>query len=144
MAGSGGTANSTVNLTVPDSAASGTDVTLTIEVQNAAGTDMNYIVLRFSVAAKVTIVGCQTKCIMILGYSLLYMLMLAYLFALLNKLHLVCCTFPTRSSFVASAFWCPVVFSILQMKTCHIQRLKNTFVALVSSSNTHLRQNEFQ
>lgn len=61
MAGSGGTANSTVNLTVPDSAASGTDVTLTIEVQNAAGTDMNYIVLRFTVVAKVTIVGCQTK-----------------------------------------------------------------------------------
>lgn len=90
MAGSGGTANSTVNLTVPDSAASGTDVTLTIEVQNAAGTDMNYIVLRFSVAAKVTIVGCQTKC-MILDYTLLYMLTLAYPSVLLNKLHLVRC-----------------------------------------------------
>lgn len=41
-----------VTLTVPASAASGTDVTLIIEAQNAA-TDINYAVLRFSVAAKV-------------------------------------------------------------------------------------------
>lgn len=54
-AGSGGTANSTVNMTVPAGASSGTDVTLTIEVQNAAGTDINYAVLRFLVAAQVTI-----------------------------------------------------------------------------------------
>lgn len=51
-AGSGGAANGTVTLTVPASAASGTDVTLIIEAQNA-GTDINYAVLRFSVAAKV-------------------------------------------------------------------------------------------
>ncbi|CAK6969157.1 von Willebrand factor A domain-containing protein 7-like [Scomber scombrus] len=61
-AGSGGKANGTVTLTVPASAESGTDVTLTIEVENAAATDINYAVLRFSVAAKVTDVnrpGCQ-------------------------------------------------------------------------------------
>lgn len=38
---------------VPARAASGTDVTLTIVAKNAAATDMNYAVLRFSVAAKV-------------------------------------------------------------------------------------------
>ena len=52
-AGSGGKANGTVTLTVPASAESGTDVTLTTEVENAAATDINYAVLRFSVAAKV-------------------------------------------------------------------------------------------
>lgn len=52
-AGSGRKANGTVTLTVPASAASGTDVTLTIEVENAAATDINYSVLRFSVASKV-------------------------------------------------------------------------------------------
>ena len=49
----GGTANGTVTLTVPETAASGTDVTLTIEAQNAATTDINYALLRFSVSAKV-------------------------------------------------------------------------------------------
>lgn len=53
--GSGSGANGTVAMTVPAGATSGTDVTLTIEVQNAAGTDINYAVLRFLVAAKVTI-----------------------------------------------------------------------------------------
>ncbi|KAM7393983.1 hypothetical protein PAMP_020812 [Pampus punctatissimus] len=61
-AGSGGKANGTVTLTVPVSAASGTDVTLTIEAENAAATDINYVVIWFSVAAKVTDVNrpvCQ-------------------------------------------------------------------------------------
>uniref|UniRef100_A0A671ULV9 von Willebrand factor A domain containing 10, tandem duplicate 2 n=1 Tax=Sparus aurata TaxID=8175 RepID=A0A671ULV9_SPAAU len=53
-AGGGGTANGTVTVTVPASAASGTDVTLTIEAENAAATDVNYAVLRFSVAPRVT------------------------------------------------------------------------------------------
>lgn len=51
--GSGGKANGTATLTVPTTAATGTDVTLTIEAENAAAGDMNYVVLRFSVAAKV-------------------------------------------------------------------------------------------
>ncbi|XP_061625320.1 von Willebrand factor A domain-containing protein 7-like [Phyllopteryx taeniolatus] len=53
-ADSGGKANDTVSLTVPESAPSGTDVTLTIEAENAAATEINFVVLRFSVAAKVT------------------------------------------------------------------------------------------
>ncbi|XP_029003260.1 von Willebrand factor A domain-containing protein 7-like isoform X2 [Betta splendens] len=52
-ASSGEKAHGTVTLTVPATAASGTDVTLTIEVENEAASDMNYSVLRFSVAAKV-------------------------------------------------------------------------------------------
>ncbi|XP_061888792.1 von Willebrand factor A domain-containing protein 7-like [Entelurus aequoreus] len=52
--GNGGKANGTVTLTAPDTATSGTDVTLTIEAEDAAATDINYVVLRFSVAAKVT------------------------------------------------------------------------------------------
>lgn len=40
-------------LTVPSTAASGSDVTLTIEVQNTANSETNYAVLRFSVTAKV-------------------------------------------------------------------------------------------
>ncbi|XP_033478945.1 von Willebrand factor A domain-containing protein 7 [Epinephelus lanceolatus] len=52
-AGSGGKANGTVTVTAPASAASGTDVTLTIEAEDAAATDINYAVLRLSVAAKV-------------------------------------------------------------------------------------------
>ncbi|XP_061625324.1 von Willebrand factor A domain-containing protein 7-like [Phyllopteryx taeniolatus] len=58
----GGRANGTVTLTAPDTAASGTDVTLTIEADDAATTDINYVVLRFSVAAEVTDVNgpvCQ-------------------------------------------------------------------------------------
>lgn len=51
--GSGGNASGTVNMSVPASTVSGSDVTLTIEAQNSAGTDLNYAVLRFSVAAKV-------------------------------------------------------------------------------------------
>ncbi|XP_054634996.1 von Willebrand factor A domain-containing protein 7 [Dunckerocampus dactyliophorus] len=60
--GNGGKANGTVTLTAPDSATSGSDVTLTIEAEDAAATDNNYVVLRFSVAAKVTDVNgplCQ-------------------------------------------------------------------------------------
>ncbi|XP_061686107.1 von Willebrand factor A domain-containing protein 7-like [Syngnathoides biaculeatus] len=53
-ADSRGKANSTVTLTVPDSATSGTDVTLTIEVEDPAADDINYVVLRFSITAKVT------------------------------------------------------------------------------------------
>ncbi|CAN9510134.1 unnamed protein product [Ophioblennius macclurei] len=48
-----GEANGTVTLTIPADAASGTDVTLTIEAKNEAD-DVNFAVLRFSVAAKVT------------------------------------------------------------------------------------------
>ncbi|XP_061131417.1 von Willebrand factor A domain-containing protein 7-like isoform X2 [Syngnathus typhle] len=51
---SGGKANGTVTLTVPDSVASGNDVTLTIEAEDVASSDINYVVLRFSVAAVVT------------------------------------------------------------------------------------------
>ncbi|XP_061572640.1 von Willebrand factor A domain-containing protein 7-like [Cololabis saira] len=53
-AGSEGKANGTVTLTVPASAAPGTDVTLTIEVEDAASDDINFAVFRFSVPAKVT------------------------------------------------------------------------------------------
>lgn len=53
VAGSNGVANGTVTLTVPSTAASGSDVTLTIEAQNTANTETNYVVLRFSVTAKV-------------------------------------------------------------------------------------------
>ncbi|KAM8880382.1 von Willebrand factor A domain-containing protein 7 [Spinachia spinachia] len=49
-----GKANGTVTLTAPASAASGTDVTLTIEAENTAANDINYTVLRLSVVAKVT------------------------------------------------------------------------------------------
>ncbi|XP_061535718.1 von Willebrand factor A domain-containing protein 7-like [Phycodurus eques] len=58
----GGRANGTVTLTAPATAASGMDVTLTIEADDAAATDINYVVLRFSVAAEVTDVNgpvCQ-------------------------------------------------------------------------------------
>ncbi|XP_034450362.1 von Willebrand factor A domain-containing protein 7-like isoform X1 [Hippoglossus hippoglossus] len=69
-AGSGGAANGTVTLTVPGSAVSGTDVTLTIEAENAAASDVNYAVLRLSVVAKVTdtarpvcqVVSTSTNC----------------------------------------------------------------------------------
>ncbi|XP_054460556.1 von Willebrand factor A domain-containing protein 7 [Anoplopoma fimbria] len=69
-AGSGGKANGTITLTVPASAASGTDVTLTIEAENTAANDINYTVLRLSVAAKVTditrpvcqVVSSSTSC----------------------------------------------------------------------------------
>ncbi|XP_042340189.1 von Willebrand factor A domain-containing protein 7-like [Plectropomus leopardus] len=69
-ADSGGKANGTVTLTVPASAASGTDVTLTIEAENAAADDINYVVLRLSVTAKVTditrpvcqVVSSSTSC----------------------------------------------------------------------------------
>ncbi|XP_051939466.1 von Willebrand factor A domain-containing protein 7-like [Hippocampus zosterae] len=59
---SDGKANGTVTLTAPDSAVSGTDVTLTIEAEDAATAGTNYIVLRFSVASEVTDVNrpvCQ-------------------------------------------------------------------------------------
>ncbi|XP_070684547.1 uncharacterized protein [Pempheris klunzingeri] len=54
VAGSGGKVNGTVTLTASDSAASGTDVTLIIEVEDAAAADINYAVLRFSVTARST------------------------------------------------------------------------------------------
>nr|XP_061792057.1 von Willebrand factor A domain-containing protein 7-like [Nerophis lumbriciformis] len=50
QADSGGKANGTVSLTVPESAESGTDVTLTIEVQNEVSADINFAVVRFGVA----------------------------------------------------------------------------------------------
>ncbi|XP_061686245.1 von Willebrand factor A domain-containing protein 7-like [Syngnathoides biaculeatus] len=51
---SGGTANGTVTLTAPNSAVSGTGVSLMIEAEDADGTDINYVVLRFSIAAEMT------------------------------------------------------------------------------------------
>ncbi|XP_057698886.1 von Willebrand factor A domain-containing protein 7-like [Corythoichthys intestinalis] len=53
-AATGGEADGTVTLKAPDRATSGTDVTLTIQVEDATATDINYVVLRFSVTAKVT------------------------------------------------------------------------------------------
>lgn len=53
VAGSDGVANGTVALTVPSTAASGSDVTLTVEVEDTVTSDINYAVLRFSVTAKV-------------------------------------------------------------------------------------------
>ncbi|XP_049576222.1 von Willebrand factor A domain-containing protein 7-like isoform X2 [Syngnathus scovelli] len=50
---SGGNAKGIVTLTAPEGAASGTEVTLKIEVEDAAATDINYVVLRFSVTDKV-------------------------------------------------------------------------------------------
>ncbi|XP_059903279.1 von Willebrand factor A domain-containing protein 7 [Gadus macrocephalus] len=58
--GDGGTANGTVELTVPGAAASGSAVTLTVEAAKDA--DVNYAVLRLALAAKVTDVSgpvCQ-------------------------------------------------------------------------------------
>lgn len=45
----GGSANGTVTITAPVNTTSGTDVTLTIEVEAPGGEDTNYAVLRFSV-----------------------------------------------------------------------------------------------
>ncbi|XP_077380730.1 uncharacterized protein LOC144020798 [Festucalex cinctus] len=53
-AGSGGTTNYTVRLTAPENARSGSDVTLTIEAENEDATDLNFVVLRFSVASTAT------------------------------------------------------------------------------------------
>ena len=50
--GDGGTANGTVELMVPGTAASGSAVTLTVEAAKDA--DVNYAVLRLALAAKVT------------------------------------------------------------------------------------------
>ncbi|KAM9792686.1 von Willebrand factor A domain-containing protein 7-like [Neosynchiropus ocellatus] len=49
----GGRASGTVTLTAPASAASGSDVTLTIVAQNQATADVNYATLRFSIIAEV-------------------------------------------------------------------------------------------
>ena len=49
--GDGGTANGTVELTVPGTAVSGSIVTLTVEA--AKDPDFNYAVLRLAVTAKV-------------------------------------------------------------------------------------------
>ncbi|XP_068572631.1 von Willebrand factor A domain-containing protein 7-like [Cebidichthys violaceus] len=50
----GGSANGTVNLTAPSTTPSGTDVTLTIEVEAPGSADINYVVLRFAVLKTVT------------------------------------------------------------------------------------------
>ncbi|CAB1435590.1 unnamed protein product [Pleuronectes platessa] len=75
-AGSGGTANGTGTLTVPGSAVSGTDVTLTIVAENAAAGDFNYAVLRFSVVSKgngtlntSTVAGAGGENITVVTYS---------------------------------------------------------------------------
>ncbi|XP_054482353.1 von Willebrand factor A domain-containing protein 7-like [Anoplopoma fimbria] len=52
--GTGGSANGTVNLTAPSTTPSGTDVTLTIEVEAPGSADINYVVLRFTVLETVT------------------------------------------------------------------------------------------
>lgn len=52
--GDGGKATGTVTLSIPENSSSGTGVTLTIEAENADATDVNYAVIRLSVAAKVT------------------------------------------------------------------------------------------
>ncbi|KAM6971809.1 von Willebrand factor A domain-containing protein 7-like [Aplochiton taeniatus] len=53
VAASGGGAVGTVTLDVPSGAASGSDVTLTIEAQDSAAADYNYAVLRLAVVATV-------------------------------------------------------------------------------------------
>nr|XP_061792282.1 von Willebrand factor A domain-containing protein 7-like [Nerophis lumbriciformis] len=53
-ADSGGKANGTLSLTVPENAETGTDVTLTIEVENTISADINFAVLRFGVANRVS------------------------------------------------------------------------------------------
>ncbi|XP_047667869.1 von Willebrand factor A domain-containing protein 7-like isoform X2 [Tachysurus fulvidraco] len=50
----GGSANGTVNLTVPENTPSGTDVTVTIEAEAPDGSDFNYAVLHLSVIAPIT------------------------------------------------------------------------------------------
>lgn len=42
-----------LSITPPPTTATGTDVTLTIDVKSSGGADSNYIVLRLSVAEKV-------------------------------------------------------------------------------------------
>ena len=49
-----GQANGTVELTVPASAVSGSDVTLIVEAEDTATADSNYAMLRLSVVAEVT------------------------------------------------------------------------------------------
>ncbi|XP_071377847.1 von Willebrand factor A domain-containing protein 7-like [Centroberyx affinis] len=66
----GGSANGTVTLTAPLNIPSGSDVTLTIEVEAPGATDTNYIVLRFSIINTVTdftrpvcqLLSLQSKC----------------------------------------------------------------------------------
>ncbi|XP_046901560.1 LOW QUALITY PROTEIN: von Willebrand factor A domain-containing protein 7-like [Hypomesus transpacificus] len=50
----GGTAEGTVTLTAPASTASGTDITVTIEMENTGTSDTNYAVLQLSVVTKIT------------------------------------------------------------------------------------------
>ena len=50
----GGSANGTVTLVVPENTPSGSDVTVTVEVEAPGGADSNYAVLRLSVVAPVT------------------------------------------------------------------------------------------
>ncbi|XP_026795889.3 von Willebrand factor A domain-containing protein 7-like [Pangasianodon hypophthalmus] len=51
---SGGSANGTVILTVPENTSSGTDVTVTIEAEAPDGSDFNYAVQRIAIVAPVT------------------------------------------------------------------------------------------
>ncbi|KAF4090716.1 hypothetical protein AMELA_G00055260 [Ameiurus melas] len=51
---SGGSANDTVTLTVPENTASGTDVTVTIQAEAPDGSDSNFSVLRLAVISPVT------------------------------------------------------------------------------------------
>ncbi|XP_026795878.3 von Willebrand factor A domain-containing protein 7-like [Pangasianodon hypophthalmus] len=50
---SGGSANGTVTLTVPENTSSGTDVTVTIEAEAPDGSDFNYAVQRITIVAPV-------------------------------------------------------------------------------------------
>ncbi|KAJ0004026.1 hypothetical protein NQD34_010240 [Periophthalmus magnuspinnatus] len=69
LALTGGSANGNVILTAPNSAESGSEVTLTIQAMNSGKTDMNYVVRRFTVLKKVTdfsspvcLLESQTSC----------------------------------------------------------------------------------
>lgn len=51
--GSGGSANDSVTLIVPENTSSGTDVTVTIQAEAPDGSNSNYAVLRLAVIAPV-------------------------------------------------------------------------------------------
>ncbi|XP_062407515.1 von Willebrand factor A domain-containing protein 7 [Sardina pilchardus] len=54
VSGSRSTADGTLTITAPSNTASGTDITLTIDVESAGTSDSNYAVVRLSVIKKVT------------------------------------------------------------------------------------------
>ncbi|XP_077460411.1 von Willebrand factor A domain-containing protein 7-like isoform X2 [Stigmatopora argus] len=54
LEGSGGIANDTVSLSIPESAELGSDVTMTIEVEDQVSADLTFAVLRFAIGNRVT------------------------------------------------------------------------------------------